>query len=235
MSNLLSFQEPDFAEGMYQLIRRLYPICRSLTGDGVRETLKILQDYIPLTIHSVPSGTTVFDWTIPKEWNITGAYIKNPSGQKIVDFQNCNLHVLNYSTPVNQKLSFTELKSHLFTLPEHPDWIPYRTSYYKENWGFCLSHKQLATLPDGEYEVFINSSLKDGELTYGEYFVPGQTDDEILVSTHICHPSLANDNLSGIALAVSLAATLHPASQRYSYRFLYAPGCIGSIAWLSLN
>ena len=235
MINLLSFQEPDFAEGIYQLIRRLYPICRSLTGDGVRETLKILQEYIPLTIHSVPSGTTVFDWTIPKEWNISGAYIKDPSGQKIVDFRNCNLHVLNYSTPVNQKLSFTELKSHLFTLPEHPDWIPYRTSYYKENWGFCLSHKQLATLPDGEYEVFIDSSLKDGELTYGEYFVPGETDDEILVSTHICHPSLANDNLSGIALAVFLAATLHPDSQRYSYRFLYTPGCIGSIAWLSLN
>lgn len=235
MSNLLSFQEPDFAEGMYELIRRLYPICRSLTGDGVRETLKVLQDYIPLTIHSVPSGTTVFDWTIPKEWNITGAYIKDPSGKTIVDFQHCNLHVLNYSTPVNQKLSFAELKSHLFTLPEHPDWIPYRTSYYKENWGFCLSHNQLATLPDGEYEVFIDSSLKDGELTYGEYFVPGETDDEILVSTHICHPSLANDNLSGIALAVFLAATLHADSQRYSYRFLYTPGCIGSIAWLSLN
>src|SRR5688572_7180327 len=235
MNRPLQLQESSPGEEMHRLIGRLFPICRSLTGDGVRETLKILQDYVPLTIHGVPTGTTVFDWTIPKEWNITGAYIKNPSGQKIVDFQNCNLHVLNYSTPVNQKLSFTELKSHLFTLPEHPDWIPYRTSYYKENWGFCLSHKQLATLPDGEYEVFINSSLKDGELTYGEYFVPGQTDDEILVSTHICHPSLANDNLSGIALAVFLAATLHPDSQRYSYRFLYTPGCIGSIAWLSLN
>lgn len=229
------FQRSEPGEEMYRLIRKLYPICRSITGDGVRETLKILQEYIPLGVRSVPTGTSIFDWTIPKEWNIRDAYIKNSAGEKVVDFRKCNLHVLNYSLPVKQKVSLAELKRHLFTLPEHPDWIPYRTSYYKENWGFCLSHNQLATLPDDEYEVCIDSSLQNGELTFGEYFVPGKTDAEILVSTHICHPSLANDNLSGIALAVLLARTLHPESRRYSYRFLFTPGCIGSIAWLSLN
>jgi aminopeptidase-like protein len=225
----------DTGEEMYQLIQRLYPICRSLTGNGVRQTLKILQEYVPLTVHNLPSGTPVFDWTIPKEWNIRDAYIKDPNGEKIVDFKNCNLHVLNYSTPMKRKVSLAELKQHAFTLPEHPDWIPYRTSYYKENWGFCLSHNQLSVLPDAEYEVLIDSSLENGCLTYGEYFLPGQTAAEILVSTHVCHPSLANDNLSGIALALFLARTLRSGSRKYSYRFLFTPGCIGSIAWLSLN
>ena len=168
----------DTSQEMFQLIRKLYPICRSITGDGVRETLKILQEYIPLTIHEIPSGTEVFDWTIPKEWNIRDAYIKNANGEKLVDFQKCNLHVLNYSLPINKKVSLDELKAHTCTLPERPDWIPYRTSYYKENWGFCLSYNQLSSLADGEYEVFIDSSLQDGHLTYGEYFVKGQTDDE---------------------------------------------------------
>ena len=234
MSQPLQCQESEPGEEMYRLIQRLYPICRSLTGNGVRETLRILQQYVPLTVHNVSTDTPVFDWTIPKEWNIRDAYIKNSQGEKIVDFQNCNLHVLNYSLPVKQKISLAELKTHAFTLPEHPDWIPYRTSYYKENWGFCLSHSQLSALPDDEYEVFIDSSLQNGELTYGEYFVPGETTAEILVSTHICHPSLANDNLSGIALAVFLAQSLRT-PRRYSYRFLFTPGCIGSIAWLSLN
>jgi len=220
---------------MYQLIRKLYPICRSLTGDGVRETLRILQEYIPLAIQSVPTGTAVFDWSIPKEWNIRDAYIKNSAGEKIVDFQKSNLHVLNYSLPVRQKISLAELKTHLFTLPEQPEWIPYRTSYYNENWGFCLSHNQLMALTDDEYEVCIDSSLRDGELTYGEYFLSGETDGEVLVSTHICHPSLANDNLSGIALAVFLARALAAEPRTYSYRFLFTPGTIGSIAWLSCN
>ena len=225
----------DTSQEMFQLIRKLYPICRSITGDGVRETLKILQEYIPLTIHEIPSGTEVFDWTIPKEWNIRDAYIKNANGEKLVDFQKCNLHVLNYSLPINKKVSLDELKAHTFTLPERSDWIPYRTSYYKENWGFCLSYNQLSSLADGKYEVFIDSSLQDGHLTYGEYFVKGQTDDEVLISTHVCHPSLANDNLSGIALAVFLAKHLSQLSLRCSYRFLFTPGTLGSIAWLSLN
>jgi aminopeptidase-like protein len=225
----------DTSQGMFQLIRKLYPICRSITGDGVRQTLKMLEEYIPLTTHEVPSHTPVFDWTVPKEWNIKDAYIRDTQGEKVIDFQKCNLHVLNYSLPINKKVSLDELKAHAFTIPERPDWIPYRTSYYKENWGFCLSHNQLSALPDREYEVFIDSSLQDGHLTYGEYFFKGQTDEEVLISTHVCHPSLANDNLSGIALAVFLARQLSSLSLRYSYRCLFTPGTIGSITWLSLN
>ena len=220
---------------MCQLVSELYPICRSITGDGVRQTLKILQQHIPLTVREVPSGARVFDWTVPKEWNIKNAYIKNSQGDKIVDFRQCNLHVLNYSVPIHKKISLEELKAHAFTLPEQPDWIPYRTSYYKEDWGFCLSHKVLASLAEGEYEVCIDSTLRDGYLTYGEYFLEGQAQDEILISTHVCHPSLANDNLSGIAVAVFLAKHLSRRSSTYSYRFLFTPGTIGSITWLSLN
>jgi aminopeptidase-like protein len=234
---LHSFSETGRSAGeeMLELIRRLYPICRSITGDGVRQTLDILQEHIPLTVHEVPSGTAVFDWRVPKEWNIRTAYIRNSQGAKIADFQDCNLHVLNYSAPIHKTLSLEELRAHIFTLPDRPDWIPYRTSYYKEDWGFCLSHNQLSRLQPGEYEICIDSSLSDGHLTYGEYFVSGQTEDEFLVSTHICHPSLANDNLSGIALAVFLAKRLAEAPRSYSYRFLFTPGTIGSITWLSLN
>jgi aminopeptidase-like protein len=224
------------AERMMQLIRRLYPICRSITGNGVRQSLAIIGDHIPLEVHEIPTGTPLFDWTVPKEWNIRDAYIKDASGKKIVDFQKCNLHVLNYSVPVQKRISLEELRAHTFSLPDKPDWIPYRTSYYQENWGFCLSHDQLAALPDGEYEVVIDSSLQDGHLTLGECFIQGQTTEEILISTHTCHPSLANDNLSGIAVAVALASHLTKAPpQRYSYRFLFSPGTIGSIAWLSRN
>lgn len=201
----------------------------------MRQTLKILQEHIPLTVHEVPSHTPVFDWTVPKEWNIRDAYIKNSTGEKIVDFQKCNLYVLGYSVPIRKKISLAELKAHAFTLPERPEWVPYRTSYYKENWGFCLSHNQLSALPDDQYEVFIDASLQDGQLSYGEYSLKGQTDAEVLISTHVCHPSLANDNLSGIALAVFLAEQLSARSLRYSYRFLFTPGTIGSITWLSLN
>jgi aminopeptidase-like protein len=238
MRNVETYSEQapvDKGEEMYQLISRLYPICRSITGSGVRETLKILQEYIPLTIHEVPSDTAVFDWTVPKEWNVRNAYIKNSEGRKIVNFHDSNLHVLSYSLPVKTKVSLDELKAHTFTLPDKPDWVPYRTSYYKENWGFCLSHNQLSALPDGEYEVFIDASLENGSLTYGEYLLQGQTDAEILISTHICHPSLANDNLSGVAVTTFLARAVRTGPRKYSYRFLFIPGTIGSITWLSRN
>jgi aminopeptidase-like protein len=230
-----SLHPESIGQEMYQLVSELYPICRSITGNGVRTTLRILQKNIPLEIREVPSGTHVFDWTVPKEWNIKSAWVRDSQGEKVIDFEKSNLHVLNYSIPVRAKLTLEELKQHLFTLPEHPDWIPYRTSYYKENWGFCLSHNQLSALPNGDYEVVIDSSLEDGSLTYGEYFIKGNSDAEILISTHICHPSLANDNLSGVALATFLAKQLGGLSLRYSYRFLFIPGTIGSIAWLSGN
>jgi aminopeptidase-like protein len=225
----------DIGLDMYQLIAELYPICRSITGNGVRETLRIIKEHIPLDIKEVPTGTQVFDWTVPREWNISDAYVKNSRGERVIDFQNSNLHVLNYSVPVKQRMSLAELRPHLFTLPDHPDWIPYRTSYYSENWGFCLSHNQLELLLDDEYEVCIDSSLEPGFLTYGECFVPGEIPDEVLISCHICHPSLANDNLSGVALAVFLAEHLRQIQPRYSYRFLFIPGTIGSIVWLALN
>jgi aminopeptidase-like protein len=220
---------------IHQLISKLYPICRSITGNGVRETLHILQQFIPLELHEVPSGTPVFDWTVPKEWNIKDAYVINPQGEKVIDFQKSNLHILNYSIPIHRQMPLSELKEHLFSLPDRPDWVPYRTSYYQENWGFCLSHHALEQLQDGEYEVYINSSLAPGSLTYGEYYIPGETSEEILFSCHICHPSLCNDNLSGIGLATFLAKQIEAKSQRYSYRFLFVPGTIGSITWLSLN
>ncbi len=220
---------------MYQLITELYPICRSITGDGFRESLRIIKQYIPLDVQEVPTGTQVFDWTVPREWNIQDAYIKNARGERVVDFQKSNLHVVNYSVPIKKKVSLTVLKEHVFTLPEYPDWIPYRTSYYKDNWGFCLSHRQLLELIDDEYEVCIDSSLEQGHLTYGEYYLPGKSSDEVLLSCHSCHPSLCNDNLSGMALAAFLARSLRLLSLRYSYRFLFIPGTIGSITWLCLN
>jgi aminopeptidase-like protein len=220
---------------MHEFIAALYPICRSITGNGVRTTLEQIKRYIPLTVHEVPSGTRVFDWTVPKEWNITDAYIKNADGKKIVDFRRCNLHVVNYSVPVKKKLPLAELKSHLFTLPAHPQWVPYRTSYYSESWGFCLSHEQFLQLSDGEYEVCIDTSLEAGSLTYGEYLIRGETSDEVLISCHICHPSLCNDNLSGIAVSTMLAKMLSQGTHRYSYRFLFVPGTIGAITWLWAN
>ena len=220
---------------LHRLVEELYPICRSITGDGVRETLRIIQKVIPLKINEVSTGTPVLDWTVPQEWNIRDAYIKDGKGKKIVDFKKCNLHVVSYSRPVKKKVPLDELKKHVFTLPEQPEWVPYRTSYYKDDWGFCLSHQQLSELKEGEYEVFIDSDLKDGSLTYGEYHIQGKTNDEILVSCHVCHPSLCDDNLSGISVAAHLAQSLSGASSRYSYRFLFVPGTIGSITWLALN
>jgi len=227
--------EKSMGRQIYQLIAELYPICRSITGDGFRQTMEILRRHVPLKIHEVPSGTRVFDWTVPKEWNIRDAYVKNSRGEKIIDFQKSNLHVLNYSIPVNRIVSLEDLKEHLFTLPDHPDWIPYKTSYYKEDWGFCLSHKQFRALEEGQYEVVIDSSLENGFLTYGELCLEGEEEAEILISTHACHPSLANDNLSGISLATMLAKHLGTVTRRFSYRFLFIPGTIGAITWLCLN
>ncbi|MGH9356592.1 MAG: DUF4910 domain-containing protein [Terriglobia bacterium] len=222
-------------EDLHRFATSLYPICRSISGDGIRRTLAMIRERIPLRIVEVPTGTSVFDWTVPKEWNIQDAFIKTPAGKRVVDFRKCNLHVLNYSTPVHATMPLGELRSHLFTIPEHPDWIPYRTSYYKEDWGFCLSHNQMMALEDGEYEVCIDSSLKDGQLTYGECYVPGRSADEVLISCHACHQSLANDNLSGLAVATFLAQSLSGRDLRYSYRFLFIPGTIGAITWLAQN
>ncbi len=220
---------------MHRLIAELYPICRSITGAGVRDTLAVVGRRIPLEVREVPSGTKVYDWTVPREWNIRDAYIKNAAGERIVDFQRSNLHVVSYSTPVRARMRLAELRPHLHSLPAHPDWVPYRTSYYHPDWGFCLTHRQLAALADEEYDVCIDSTLADGSLTYGECFIPGRSSAEVLVSCHVCHPSLCNDNLSGIAVATFLAEHIARAQPRYSYRFLFIPGTIGSIAWLALN
>ncbi len=221
---------------MHALVARLYPICRSITGDGVRDTLGIIHEQIPLEVHEVATGTKVFDWTVPEEWNIREAWIMDSAGERLIDFRELNLHVVSYSTPVRARLRLAELKDHLFTVANHPEWIPYRTSYYERNWGFCLSEKQLAKFAaEEEYEICIDSSLGDGHLSYGEYLIKGEVEEEVLISCHVCHPSLANDNLSGIALAVELARHLAENPRHYSYRFLFIPGTIGSITWLALN
>ena len=225
----------EIGRELHRFAAELYPICRSITGDGFRQTLALIQHRIPLQIIEVPTGTSVFDWTVPKEWNIRDAYIKGPDGKRVVDFRQCNLHVMNYSTPVHATMPLSELRPHLFTLPEHPDWIPYHTSYYQENWGFCLSHNQMLVLEDGNYEVCIDASLQDGHLTYGECYVHGRSPDEVLISCHTCHPSLANDNLSGLSVATFLAQMLAGRDLHYSYRFLFIPGTIGAITWLSRN
>jgi aminopeptidase-like protein len=220
---------------MHELVRELFPICRSITGDGVRETLARIGAKVPLDVVEVPSGTPVFDWTVPKEWNIREAYIRNPQGEKVVDFRNSNLHVVSYSTPVRERLPLNRLKERISTLPEHPDWIPYRTSYYEPSWGFCMAHRDYEALEEGEYEVLIDSSLEDGALTYGEYVVKGASDDEVLVSTHCCHPSMCNDNLSGLAVATFLAQEMAKSPRRLTYRFLFLPVTIGAITWLARN
>jgi len=230
-----STNKEKMGEDLYRLIERLYPICRSITGNGVRETLDIIKEYLSLEVNEVPTGTQVFDWTVPDEWNIKDAYIKNEKGEKIVDFKKLNLHVLNYSIPVNETMDLETLKAHLFTIPEYPDWIPYRTSYHNKNWGFCISHNQLLRLKDGSYEVKIDSTLQPGSLTYGEHLIKGSSSEEVIISCHVCHPSLCNDNLSGIAVATFLARELEKLHLKYSYRFLFIPGTIGSITWLSLN
>jgi len=222
-------------QALYALVERLYPICRSITGDGVRHTLKILSEYIPLTVHEVPTGTPVFDWEVPKEWNIRDAFIKDAKGRRIVDFNDNTLHVVSYSTPVRATLSLGELKQHLHTLPDRPDWIPYRTSYWQEYWGFCLPHRQMLQMSDARYDVCIDSTLQDGHLSYAEHLIPGDSENEVLLFSHTCHPSMCNDNCSGLAVSAFLARRLSELSTRYSYRFVWAPGTIGSLTWLSRN
>jgi aminopeptidase-like protein len=222
------------------LLARLYPICRSITGDGVRETLAILQESIPLELHEVPSGTPVLDWVVPKEWNIRDAYVKNSRGERVIDFKKSNLHVVGYSVPVSRRMSLAELKPKLHSLPNQPTFIPFRSSFYRDDWGFCLEHERLAALPEDEYEVVIDSTLSDGSLTYGELLVPGATDEEVLLSAHVCHPSLCNDNLTGISVGALFARYLLARARagrpaRYSYRFLFAPVTIGAITWLARN
>jgi aminopeptidase-like protein len=222
-------------EAIYALAGELYPICRSITGNGVRETLGILGRHIGLNVHEVPTGTPVFDWTVPREWTIRDAYIANEAGERVVDFRTHALHVLNYSAPVRARLPLAELKAHIHTLAEQPSLIPYRTSYYAERWGFCMAHDRLQALPEGMYEAVIDAGFSDGHLTYGEYLHRGVSEDEFLLSAHICHPSLANDNCSGLALLTLLARHLAERKMRLSYRFLFAPGTIGAITWLARN
>jgi len=218
---------------MHALIRDLFPICRSITGEGFRQSLQRLAQIAPIALTEVSTGTAAFDWTVPKEWNIRDAWIKDASGRRVVDFRDSNLHVVSYSTPVHAHMSLAELKPHLHSRPDQPDVIPYRTSYYSESWGFCLSHRALEALPDGDYEVFIDSSLSPGHLTYGECVLPGASTDEILISIHSCHPSLANDNLSGMAVGAYLARQLAERPLRHTFRILFIPGTIGSITWLA--
>ena len=221
--------------GMDALASRLFPLCRSITGDGVRETLRQVAGRIPLEIHEVPSGTQVLDWTVPDEWNIRDAYIATADGRRVVDFKESNLHVMSYSEHVREEMTLEELRPHLHVHAERPDWIPYRTSYYTRSWGFCLSRNQLEALDDGTYEVLIDSTLSPGSLTYGECFLPGQSEDEIVLTTHVCHPSLANDNVSGIVVLTEIGAALAELPRRYSYRLLFIPGTIGSVTWLARN
>jgi aminopeptidase-like protein len=227
--------DDDLGGEAYALMGRLFPFCRSLTGAGVRATFDVLQEYIPLRCSEVPSGTQIFDWSVPDEWNLREAYIVDPHGERIIDARHSNLHVVSYSEPVRATLSLEQLRPRLHTLPDRPDLVPYRTSYYERTWGFCLSHRQLLALEPGEYEVLIDATLEPGHLVYGEVELEGRTEEEILISTYVCHPSLANDNLSGIVVAAMVARHLARRPRRYSYRFLFAPGTIGPLAWLQRN
>jgi aminopeptidase-like protein len=221
--------------GLWPLMEALYPICRSITGDGVRRSLDLVEQWIPLERTELPTGTPVLDWEIPKEWNIRDAYVADPAGNRVVDFRAHSLHVVSYSVPVRRRMSREELEPHLYSIPEHPDRIPYRTSYYREHWGFCLRHRDRERLGSGPFEVVIDSSLAPGSLTYAECVVPGATDAEAIVYTHTCHPSLANDNLTGIAAAAALARAMRSEGPRLTWRFIFGPGTIGSLAWLSRN
>ena len=220
---------------MHQLATTLFPICRSITGDGVRQTLEILsENFSSLTTHEVPTGTAVFDWHVPKEWSLNEAYIITPDGHKICDTNVTNLHVVNYSTPVQQTITLDELKDHLYTLPDRPQTIPYITSYYKERWGFCLTHDEFESLQPGNYEVHVDTTLEEGSLTYGEVLIPGDSEQEVLISTYVCHPSMANNELSGPVMTTSLVQWLQAQKQlRYSYRVVFVPETIGSITYIS--
>ena len=236
IGQLLADLDPAaMGDELWRFAADLFPICRSITGLGLRQTLARIAERIPLEIHDVPSGTPAFDWTVPPEWNVRDAWVKGPDGAKVIDFRRSNLHLVSYSTPVHARMPLAELMAHLHSLPEKPDLIPYRTSYYRETWGFCLAHRDLQALPEGEYEVLVDSTLALGSLTYGECFLRGSSEREILISCHVCHPSLANDNLSGLTVATHLARALAGIPRRYSYRLLFIPGTIGAITWLSRN
>lgn len=222
-------------ETAYALMRRLFPIPRSLTGDGVRATLDVIAEHVPIERVEVPSGTEIFDWIVPDEWNIRDAYVAAPDGRRVIDFRESTLHVVGYSEPVRATMPLEQLRERLFTLPGKPDVIPYRTSYYARTWGFCLPHRRLEELAPGDYEVVVDSTLGPGHLTYGEAVLPGESDEELLISTYVCHPSLANDNLSGIAVATMLAKALSERQRRYTYRVVFAPGTIGPLTWLHQN
>jgi len=226
----------DYDRGLqiYATMKRLWPICRSITGDGVRQTLAILRERLPeMVVHEVPSGTRCFDWVVPKEWAIRDAYIIAPDGSKVLDFSDSNLHVVNYSVPVDMEIDFDDLQPHLHSLPEQPQAIPYVTSYYKEDWGYCLPHAVRENLPSGRYRVRIDSDLKDGNLTYGEIFLRGASDREVLISTYVCHPSMANNELSGPCVTAQLAQWLRDQDRKYSYRILFVPETIGAICYIS--
>ena len=225
----------NIGKEMYYLVKRLFPIYRSITGEGVRETLKIIQKQIPIIINEVPTGMKVFDWVIPEEWNIKDAYVMDESGNKIIDFKKNNLHIVGYSEPVNKIVTFSELKNHLFSLPEQPTAIPFITSYYKRTWGFCIAHNELTHLKEEQYRVFIDSEFKNGFLTYGELIIPGRLSKEIFLSTYICHPSMANNELSGPAVTTSLVKWILEKPRKYTYRIVFIPETIGSIAYLSKN
>jgi len=220
---------------MHALVRELYPLTRSITGPGLRATVKRLGAIVPLEVTEVRSGTPVFDWSVPEEWSIEDAYIEHESGRRFGELRRSNLHVVGYSIPVDTTMTLAELRPHLHSLPEHPNWIPFITSYYKPGWGFCLAHRELQSLPEGRYRVVIRSQLGPGSLTLAEHVHRGASEDEVLVFAHDCHPSLANDNLSGLAVAVQLAAFLAQRTTRYTYRFVFAPATIGSITWLAMN
>mgnify|MGYP001238654396 CR=1 FL=1 len=221
---------------IYSLIKALWPVCRSITGDGVRKTLKIIQKKIPdLKIVEVPSGTKCFDWEIPKEWNIRDAYILDPEGSKIIDFRKSNLHVVSYSIAVDKELSLSDLQKHLHSIKDYPNAIPYVTSYYNENWGFCMTHNQRKTLKEGKYRVVIDSSLEPGHMTFGELIIKGRSKNEVLISTYICHPSMANNELSGPSLTTYLCRYIKKLKPKYTYRIIFIPETIGSIYYLSQN
>jgi aminopeptidase-like protein len=220
---------------IHELVRELYPVLRSITGEGLRTTVRRLSRVVPLDITEVPTGTAVFDWTIPDEWSIDEAYIEHEGGRRYADIRHSALHVVGYSTPVDATMSLSELRPYLHSVPELPDEVPFRNSFYARSWGFCLADRELQTLPDGQYRVVIRSSLQPGSLTLAEFVHPGESAEEVLVFAHDCHPALANDNLSGVAVSIHLAAFLATQQTRYTYRFVFAPATIGSIAWMATH